>query len=505
MSKCGTRRDPDHTERMATSDLSGIPTPLLTFPEVPTLDPPGVAGNGHLPEQGFVAHVWPGPNHTGAQLATIGKSARKTCPRTSHDTFTPRSDRDPLAVLAGQATTRVPELVPVRHARMAVSPFTFFRGAAAVMAADLATTPTTPLNVQLCGDAHLSNFGLFGTPERRQAFDVNDFDETLPGPFEWDVKRLAASLVVAALDRGFSEDIGRDAAVEAVLSYQSTVARLAALDELDTWYVQLESDMIVASLPDDSRKRAERAVTKARQRTSVQAMAKLTRSEGGVPRIVDDPPLITHFDEDVTRDHLSELFRAYLPTVSSERRHLLRRYRVVDAARKVVGVGSVGTRCYILLALAWSDDSPLFIQVKQAQASVLEPFVGRASQPHHGERVVDGQRLMQTTSDIFLGWGTAGEHHFYLRQLRDWKGSANIDTMSDEQLPHYARLCGAALARAHCRSGNADALSAYLGDNDSFAAAVADFSLRYAALNIEDHATFCAAIADGEIEAAELP
>jgi uncharacterized protein (DUF2252 family) len=490
---------------MAISDPDGIHDPLLSVPGQVTLRPPALVGGGRQPEPGAVAVAWPGPNHTGAQLTEIGKAARKTCPRTAHDTFVPASNRDPLAILAAQANTRVPELVPVRHARMAVSPFTFYRGAAAVMAADLATTPTTPLAVQLCGDAHLANFGLFGTPERHQAFDVNDFDETLPGPFEWDVKRLAASLVVAAIERGFTDDVARDAAVHAVRSYQSTLTELAAMDELDAWYVQLESDTIVASLPKASRKDAERAVAKARRRTSAQAMAKLTRPDGGLPRIVDDPPLITHLDEEVTRNHLAELFMAYAPTISSERRQLLRRYRVVDAARKVVGVGSVGTRCFILLALAWSDDSPLFIQVKEAQASVLEPFAGHAAQNHHGERVVDGQRLMQTTSDIFLGWGTVGEHHFYLRQLRDWKGSANLDVIAPEQLPRYGALCGAALARAHNRSGNADALTAYLGDNDSFAEAVADFAQHYASLNIEDHAAFCESIAEGRIEAAESP
>ncbi len=494
-----------HTGGVTDPEFAGVPRPLLSAPVEATLEPPLRPGNGRVPDPRAVAQIWPGPNHTGAQLADIGKAVRKDTPRSAHSVFTPAPTRDPLAILATQATTRVPELVPVRHARMAVSPFTFFRGAAAVMAADLAGTPTTPLCVQLCGDAHLANFGLFGTPERRQAFDVNDFDETLPGPFEWDIKRLAASLVVAALDRGFSDAVARDAAVSAVQSYQSTLTELAAMDELDAWYVQLESDMIVDSLPKASRKNAERAVAKARRHTSAQAVAKLTRQENGLPHIVEDPPLITHLDEDVTRAHLRELFDDYVQTVSSERRELVRRYRVVDAARKVVGVGSVGTRCFVLLALAWSDDSPLFIQVKEAEGSVLEPFVGRAHQGHHGERVVAGQKLMQSASDIFLGWGAVGPHHFYVRQLRDWKGSADLDQITPEQLPGYGRLCGSALARSHSRSGNADALSAYLGDGDTFAESVADFAQHYATINIDDHAAFCQAIADGSVEAAAPP
>jgi len=449
-----------------------------------------------------VASVWPSPTHSAAELAELGRQARSMIPRRAHSDFTPAPGRDPLAILAAQATTRVPDLVPVRHARMAVSPFTFFRGAAAVMAADLATTPTTNLHVQLCGDAHLLNFGGYGTPERHLAFDVNDFDETLPGPFEWDVKRLAASVAVAANDRGFSPKVQYSAASEAASAYQTAMATLSAMTTMDRWYMQINVDQFLPLLPEQARQRAERQVTKAFKRTSMQALRRLTTIVDGQPRIVDDPPLIIHFDTDVVDQQLATLFEGYRPTLSSERRDLLDRFRVVDVARKVVGVGSVGTRCYIVLMAAYSDNSPLFLQVKQAEASVLEPFVGPAAQHTSGERVVAGQKMMQASSDIFLGWAEAGGHQYYLRQLRDMKGSVDLDTIDPDALHTYARTCGSALARAHARSGNVEAISAYLGTKGTFADALATFSVEYAALNVADHAAMVEAIADGVIAAA---
>jgi len=448
------------------------------------------------------ATVWPGAPHNAAELADIGRQARKEVPRSSHSEFTPASTRDPLAILAAQATTRVPDLVPVRHARMSVSPFTFYRGAAAVMAADLATTPTTDLHVQLCGDAHLLNFGGYGTPERHLAFDVNDFDETLPGPFEWDVKRLAASVAVAANDRGFTSRVHHSAAAAAASAYQSSIATLATMPTMDRWYMQINVDQILPLLPEQDRQRAERQVNKAFKRTSMQALRRLTAVVDGQLRIVDDPPLIIHFDNDIVDQQLATLFDGYRPTLSSDRRDLLSRFHVVDVARKVVGVGSVGTRCYIVLMTAYSDDTPLFLQVKQAQASVLEPFVGPAAHATHGERVVAGQRLMQASSDIFLGWAEAGGHEYYLRQLRDLKGSVDIDTIGPDALHTYARTCGSALARAHARSGNVEAIAAYLGTKGTFADAIAEFSVNYAALNVADHAAMVDAIAEGRIESA---
>lgn len=448
------------------------------------------------------ATMWPGPRHTADELTDIGRSARKQVPRRRHAEFSPAPGRDPLAILAAQATTRVPELVPIRHARMAVSPFTFFRGAAAVMAADLATTATTGLRVQICGDAHLLNFGAYGTPERHVAFDVNDFDETLPGPFEWDLKRLAASVVVAATDHGFTTEHGRAAAAASVTAYQRSMATLAATDTLDAWYSQVNLDDLATALPKQMRPRLTRQIDRARRHTSAQAVAKLTTTDGGQRRIMDDPPLIVHFDDEVVRARLAALFSQYRTTLASDRRHLFDRYEVLDVARKVVGVGSVGTRCYIVLMQAVSDHSPLFLQVKQAEASVLEPFVGPAIEDSGGERVVAGQRLMQASSDIFLGWSHDNGHDFYLRQLRDMKGSANLDAMGPDNLTMYAMLCGSTLARAHARTGTATAVSAYLGTSSTLAGAIAEFAVAYATVNAADHAAFVAAIAQGRIDSA---
>lgn len=492
-----------HTANVTPAELPDAPPPTLRPDLPPSLVPPAAYGAAGRPDPDVTAHLWPGPRHQRAELIEIGRTARRHVPRRAHASFEPAPGRDPLATLETQEQRRVPELVPVRHSRMAVSPFTFFRGAAAVMAADLATTPTTTLHVQLCGDAHLLNFGAYGTPERHLAFDVNDFDETLPGPFEWDVKRLAASVVIAAIDRDFGVDVGREAAVGAVRSYQNSMAALAAMTELDCWYTHLNVDELLPDLPKEARKRTERSVDKARRRTSTQAAAKLTTTTGGRMRIVEDPPLIVRLDDPQVVDHLNELFAGYRSTITSDRRHLLDRFRVVDVARKVVGVGSVGTRCYVVLLAANSDDSPLFLQVKEAETSVLEPFVGRAAEPTAGERVVAGQRLMQATSDIFLGWGTVGPYQFYLRQLRDMKGSADVETMKASGLGAYAAVCGFALARAHARSGSADAIAAYLGTKPTFADALGDFAVTYAQRNEADYALFTEAIADGRLVAAE--
>lgn len=485
------------------SELPDAPPPTVRAELPPSLTPPALYGAGTQPHPDATAHLWPGPRHTGGELVEIGRTVRRDLPRRSHETLDLPPGRDPLAVLTTQEQRRVAELIPVRHSRMAVSPFTFFRGAAAIMGADLATTPTTPLHVQLCGDAHLLNFGTFGTPERHLAFDVNDFDETLPGPFEWDVKRLATSVVIAGKDRGFTDVDAERAATAATISYQRSIAQLAAMSELDAWYTHLSVDELLPDLPKSARKQTARTIDRARRRTSVQAVAKLTTSDGGRMRIAEDPPLIVRLDSHEVIQQLNELFTGYRLTLSSDRRHLLDRYRVVDVARKVVGVGSVGTRCYIVLLAANSDDSPLFLQVKEAEPSVLEPYVGRAAEATCGERVVDGQRLMQATTDIFLGWGTVGPYHFYLRQLRDMKGSAEVDSMAPMGMRIYAEVCGYALARAHARSGSADAIAAYLGTKPTFAEAVTRFAVAYAAVNEADYAAFTDAITDGRLEAAE--
>lgn len=487
----------------APSEFPGVapPPPPITGVGTPR---PGHGRSGASARPGGLAAIWPGSTTTAAEQEALGRGARKDVPRRSHSELVTGADRDPLAILARQAQTRVPELVPVRHARMAVSPFTFFRGAAAVMAADLAGGPTTPVTVQACGDAHLVNFGLFATPERHLAFDVNDFDETLPAPFEWDVKRLAASVAIAAADRGFDASSKRAATQAAVASYAESVAALADLDELQGWYTQVNVDELVPLLPKPLRKAGTKIADRARRHTSAQAVAKLTTTDGGRLRIVDDPPLIVHPPGDEVQAHVAGLIASYLPTLSSDRQTLLRRFRVVDVARKVVGVGSVGTRCYVVLLAANRDDTPLFLQVKEAEASVFEPFVGAAPQLTSGERVVAGQKLMQASSDIFLGWGTVGPHHFYVRQLRDMKGSVDVDALSPDGLVSYARSCGFALARAHARSGNATAISAYVGTGSVFVDAVTGFAVAYEAVNAADHAAFVAAIDAGRVEAAPL-
>ncbi|KDN82057.1 DUF2252 domain-containing protein [Kitasatospora cheerisanensis] len=438
---------------------------------------------------------------TAAERAELGRAARKRAPRSTAGHWRPAADRpDPLAVLREQAADRVPELVPIRTGRMAASPFAFLRGAAAVMAGDLATAPASGLTVQLCGDAHLVNFGLYASPERTLLFDLNDFDETLPGPFEWDVERLAASLAVAARENGESPEDTHRVVLDAVRGYREHLRELAGLGELTVWYRHIDAQHLADSLKGKPRRRIETNLASARRRDSLQAAGKLTRSTPAGRRFKDQPPLVEHlgFDTDEVRGLLTD----YRDSLPDDRRRLLDRYRFVDVARKVVGVGSVGTRCYIVLLEGRDADDPLILQVKEAQASVLEPHLPPSRYWHHGERVVAGQRLIQASSDIFLGWMTGpGGRHFYWRQLRDMKGSAEVGTMTTRTLHSYAVLCGTALARAHARSGDRIAIAAYLGRSDTFDRAIAAFAHHYAELNTADHARLTEAVAAGEVQA----
>ncbi|MER5354518.1 DUF2252 domain-containing protein [Kitasatospora sp. NPDC002551] len=438
-----------------------------------------------------------------------GRAARDRIPRSAHGRWIPAADRpDPLTVLARQAEDRLTDLNPIRYGRMAESPFAFLRGAAAVMAADLAAVPETGITVQLCGDAHLLNFGVYASPERALLFDVNDFDETYPGPFEWDVKRLAASVAVAARDNGHTEERVRRAALTAAQGYALAMRRLADMGELDVWYARIDTDDILPLVRKSRRKRVEATLDKARRRTSLQAFGKLTeQDENGRRRIVSDPPLL----EPVARDELrrvGKIFGDYRATLAEDRRVLLDRFQLVDAARKVVGVGSVGTRCFILLLEGRDERDPLFLQIKEAGRSVLEEHLpatrptAEAPVAHGGRRVVTGQHLLQAASDIFLGWttGPAGRH-FYGRQLRDMKGSVDVGGMTPTDLRGYADLCGRALARAHARSGDRLAVAGYLGTSDTFAEAVADFAVLYADRTAADRAALVAAIDAGAVSA----
>ncbi len=436
-----------------------------------------------------------------------GRAVRAQLPRSALGQLHLAPDRDPIAILEHQASTRVPELVPIRYARMAAGHFPFLRGAPAIMAADLAATPNTGLTVQLCGDAHLSNFGVFASPERSLVFDLNDFDETLPGPFEWDVKRLVASIAVAARANGFGDDEAAAAARTAASAYRECMRRLAGHDSLDVWYEQVDADTLVELVDKPKRRRnVEKTLDAARRRTSLQALRKLTEpGRDGVPRIRHQPPLLTPVEQ-ADADAVEEMFAAYRRTLPEERRVLVNRYRIVDFARKVVGVGSVGTRCFVVLLVDRDTGGPLFLQVKEAEESVLAPHLAPSVFRNHGHRVVHGQRLLQTSSDIFLGWITGPQdRHFYWRQLRDMKGSAEIDNMSRAGLRQYAALCGHTLARAHARSGDRVAIAAYLGSGDPFDRAMAAFALAYADQTVSDHRALVAAIESGRVAAAANP
>ncbi|MCD9874839.1 DUF2252 domain-containing protein [Streptomyces guryensis] len=455
---------------------------------------------------------------TSSERAALGKAARASLPRTAHAAFEPDAKRpDPVDIIERQSATRVPELVPVRYGRMLESPFRFYRGAAAIMASDLGASPHTGLMVQLCGDAHLLNFRLLASPERHLVFDINDFDETLPGPFEWDVKRLAASLVIAGRANAFPAGDCAMIVRESVRAYRERMREFAGMRTLDVWYARDDVAQVEAILSErlsrSDRRRVDTASAKARTRTGRQAAGKLTRLVDGIPRIISDPPLITPLDELLSgteqhglEDTLRALVADYARTLSSERRHLLGRFHVVDMARKVVGVGSVGTRCWIILLLGRDDEDPLLLQAKEAADSVLAPYSGASAYENQGERVVAGQRLMQAASDIFLGWkhmtGIDGrERDFYVRQLRDWKGIARPETMDPATLALFGRMCGASLARAHARSGDPVAIGAYLGRGDSFDRALARFARAYADQNERDHRALADAVAAGHVTA----
>jgi len=446
-----------------------------------------------------------------------GKDARAVAPLESHAEFRPDSSRDPVGLLLGQAQSRVPELVPIRHGRMLVSPFTFYRGAALPMAADLAGTPASGLRVQLCGDAHVSNFGAFASPERRLVFDVNDFDETLPGPFEWDVKRLAASLSVAGRDNGFPAKDRRKVVLAAVEGYRTAMRGFAQQPLLDVWYAHMDIEQTVGQFRSQIKakrfKAGEAMLAKARTRDSMQALGKLTTVVEGRRQIISDPPVVVPVEElfsDMQADTIYEELRSvvgkYRRTLQSDRRHLLEQFTLVQLARKVVGVGSVGTRAWILLMDGGDGIEPLFLQAKEAQPSVLAEYCGRSKYSNEGERVVAGQHLMQAQSDIFLGWTRVPapdgvDRDFYVRQLRDWKFSMPIEQMIPSGLRVYAQLCGWTLARAHARSGDRIALAAYLGRSAKFDQAIAEFAETYAVQNEGDYAALQAAVKDGRAEA----
>jgi uncharacterized protein (DUF2252 family) len=446
-----------------------------------------------------------------------GKAQRKVVPRSSHAEWSPPAGREPLALLEAQAMTRVDELVPIRYGRMAVSPFTFYRGAAAVMAADLDSAPHSGLDVQLCGDAHLANFGGFASAERSLVFDVNDFDETLPGPFEWDVKRLAASFEVAGRDRGLDATERSAVVAGTTKAYREAMRSFATMSNLDVWYTQLDVDRLMARVGAEAGAKAlknlQRGVAKAESKDRLKAMAKLTREVDGELRIISDPPLIVPVEEvrsDVdaqeVRETIHNALRAYRRTLSGDRRQLLESYRFVHLARKVVGVGSVGMRSWVALLVGRDNTDPLFLQVKEAEASVLEPFLKKSAYNNHGQRVVEGQRLMQATGDIFLGWqrvdGVDGRtHDYYMRQLWDWKASANIESMTPELLGFYGQVCGWTLARGHAKSGDRIAISEYLGTSESFDRAMAAFAHAYAEQNELDHRSLTDAIVSGRIVA----
>jgi uncharacterized protein (DUF2252 family) len=433
----------------------------------------------------------------GSGSSETGRDLRARVPRSSHADWSPSPRRrDPVEVLRVQEATRISSLLPVRHERMAVSPFTYFRGAAAVMAEDLAQTPCCGLRVQACGDAHLLNFGTFATPERRLVFDVNDFDETLEAPFEWDVKRLATSLVVAGRDLHLAPAETETAARAAVAAYRTRMAACAGMGHLEVWYARLDADELahLAQRADD-RQLAADVLRKAQHRTSLGALDKLTELVDGTRRIIDSPPLVQHLPNPGGGVDAAAVIGAYADSLEDARRALLRRYRLVDWARKVVGVGSVGTDDSIVLLMGASDSDPLFLQVKEATASVLEPFAGASPYDNHGRRVVAGQRRVQSASDLFLGWTRLGERDYYVRQLRDMKGSVPVEKLSAAELAQYGQACGEALALGHARSGEPAAIAAYLGGGDRFDRAIAAFAGAYADQNASDYEAFLAAVA----------
>ncbi len=461
------------------------------------------------------------PRRPVADRVALGERARAEVPHASHAVSAPAANRpDPLELLERQAATRVPELVPIRYGRMLVSPFTFYRGAALIMASDLASTPRSGLTVQCCGDAHLSNFGVFASPERQLVFDLNDFDETLPGPWEWDVKRLAVSMLIAAINNGYPVKKQERIVLATVESYRTSMESFAAMKHLELWYAHLDIQSALkefgSQLKPKMAKRTGKALAKARTRDSMSAFSKLTEKVNGHVRIVDQPPLIlsiegvaTGRERDEILSGLRELVVRYRETLEFDRGVLLDQFELADFARKVVGVGSVGTRAWIALMLGRDSGDPLFLQMKEAEASVLEEFLGPSQFSNHGQRVVVGQRLMQAASDIFLGWLHVDspldrkERDFYGRQLKDWKGSAEVEQMVPKGMALYGQLCGWTLARAHARSGDRIAIAAYLGEGDSFDRAILEFSKAYAEQNERDYGALVTAVKSGRIAAQE--
>jgi uncharacterized protein (DUF2252 family) len=454
-----------------------------------------------------------------AERVARGREAREEVPRGAHGSWSPPEDRpSPVELLERQSASRVPELVPIRYGRMLVSAFTFYRGAAYLMASDLSSMPRTSLHTQLCGDAHLSNFGAYAAPDRTLVFDINDFDETLPGPFEWDVKRLVTSFAVAGRDRGFSSAQRAAINATAARSYREAMHRYAAIGDLDLWYDRISVDELLeqfaAAASPKQMKRAEKNIAKARSKDSIRAFGKLTEIVDGELRIRSDPPVVVATrdlfkpaEHTAVDEAIHAMLQEYRGTLAEDRRQLLERYRYVDSARKVVGVGSVGTRAWIALLIGRrGPDDPLFLQFKEAEASVLEPFLEPSRYDNHGQRVVEGQRLTQAATDIMLGWlRTSGpdgiDRHYYVRQLWDAKGSALVELMNAKALGEYARVCGQTLARAHARAGDPVPISSYLGRGDRFDRAIAEFAERYADQNEEDYATMREAVAAGEIAA----
>ncbi len=434
-----------------------------------------------------------------------GRAERKLVPRRSHAGFTPAGDRpDPLALVDEQNHSRLPEFVPVRWGRMAESPFGWLRGSPVVMTADLASTPTTSLTVQLCGDAHLLNFGLYGGSVHDQVFDINDFDETHSGPFEWDVKRLAASVVVAAATAGFAPDVAGRAVLAAVRSYRERMAGYAEAPVLDVWYEYIDVDEVLATVRPEKRSTLERPATRARLQSSLSVLPMLTDVVAEGRRIRDHPPLVHHLDDPVLEGVVGDLVEQYRLSVADSIRPLVDRFELVDVALKAVGVGSVGTRCFVALLYAEGDEhDPLFLQVKEAQTSVLEPHLGPSPHASSGERVVTGQRMMQATSDILLGWFDAFGRHYYVRQLRDAKASVHLTRIRPAPFVRYCGLCGWVLARAHARTGDPVAISAYLGRGTAFDEAVAAFAADYAGVAAQDHAELCAAVQAGRFPTIE--
>jgi uncharacterized protein (DUF2252 family) len=454
-----------------------------------------------------------------AERAACGKAARAEVPRSSHADYEPSRRRaDPIKLLERQAKTRVAELVPIRYGRMLVSPFTFYRGAALIMASDLASTPRSGFTVQCCGDAHLSNFGVFASPERQLVFDINDFDETLPGPWEWDVKRLAVSMFIAARDDGFAVKDQEKIVLDTVEEYRTAMGAFAGMKNLDVWYAHLDIEAVLQEFRSQftakQLRRGEKQIANARTKDSMAAFSKLTREVDGQARIVAEPPLIVPIDDlatgrerDQMFDLLHELLRSYRLTLEHDRRVLLEEFRLVDFARKVVGVGSVGTRAWIALLLGRDGRDPLFLQMKEADSSALEEFLAPSEFENHGERVVAGQHLMQASSDIFLGWihveeGEGGRpRDFYGRQLKDWKGSAEVEGMVPKAMAQYGKLCGWTLARAHARSGDRIAIASYLGNGSSFDRAIVEFSHAYAEQNERDYQALVKAVKSGRVTA----